>query len=113
MTYQFNIEPRTCKHCKAPFQPKSGNQKFCSVECKLTFHSSEFKDRNPEYWNEYRQRSHAERVKRPGPLNPPFNPKPCRYCLKPLGRTPNRWYHPNCHSRASHIVGIEEVSVQL
>jgi len=113
MTYHFTGEPRTCKQCGATYTPNSNNQKYCSVKCKMTVSMANFKGKNPEYWASYLKEKRLNTIKKPGPIKPAFNPKPCQYCRKPLGSTFNHWYHPDCLSKITKLTGIEEVGVQL
>lgn len=116
MTYHFDGPPRTCKNkkCGKTYTPKSHSQKFCSPKCKGEVTSAKFKERNPEYFRGYFEQRKKNTTKIPNALKPPFNPKPCFWCKKPLGNTWNQWYHPDCHHRASKsLTGIEEVYVSV
>jgi hypothetical protein len=109
MKYHYTGAPRTCERpsCGKVYQPKSHNQRYCCYTCKAAIAMEGFKARNPEYWQQYLTRKRENAIKVPKAIKPPYNPKPCSLCKQPLGRTANRFYHPDCHRRISYLEGVD------
>ncbi len=43
-----------CKHCKAEFTPRHGNQKYCSRRCRDAVHYLKYRDYRIAYDHRYR-----------------------------------------------------------
>ena len=109
MRYHYTGAPRICERpdCGKTYKPKSHNQRFCSKACKHAVIMDDFKSKNPKYWQQYAERKRQNAIKTPTVIKPAYNPKPCCLCKRPLGRTANRFFHPDCHRRISHLEGVD------
>ena len=102
MKYHYTGAPRICELCGKEYQPKSHTQKYCSTKCKAKVSTKKFRDRNPEYWEQYFKRR-REANKRNIPKFVETMPKRrCKSC-KRYHRGPFEFCHICIVRKSNHI----------
>ena len=106
-----------CPYCHEKFELKIfGPRIVCykpeCIEKHRVYMIKRVKERKARYKAEGRYKGmHRSQYERSSRVSgrPPYNSDICGVCKRPLGRIANKFFHPDCHERATRVwCGIEE-----